>query len=560
MLPPKALSLLALLAIEMPFALAAPNPVKMAAQARFDLSSATVILDNAEILDGNGKVERMNWAPGEAKNRGYTANFAISHYAWTVFAVRFVPAGDGAVELKLMGPWEEASKGVLYQQEVFWDDIRGTGTTILDGSFEENGTRKSWSGALIEKAKTPAVDGSHLGRTWHNRTLSTTLTVTNRVPVTVRLFAKAALPEGFKEMRRLGPSSRGFLSGKAFMRGANLGNYLEAPPGQDWGMKYSADDFVHIKKEGFDHVRLPVAWRHYTGAGPGFTFKPEIYEKVDFLVSNALKQGLNVIVNIHHFDAFTSNPVEQTNKFYALWRQISEHYSAAPGGVAFELLNEPKDKATTPMLNPIYAEAIRIIRQSNPSRTIFLGPGKWNSIDELASLQLPDNDENLVVSVHCYDPFYFTHQGASWAGPDARIKGIIFPGPPSEPLVPDFSLPLSPGVLDWINRYNSFPRERNPSSPIAFRAKLKQAREWSAYYGRPIHVGEFGAYVGADGRSRANFCREFRRALDELKLGWALWDWKAGFKYWDDAKNAPAPGMREALFGPLPPAQRISPR
>jgi len=48
--------------------------------------------------------------------------------------------------------------------------------------------------------------------------------------------------------------------------------------------------------------------------------------------------------------------------------------------------------------------------------------------------------------------------------------------------------------------------------------------------------------------------------LDELKLGWALWDWKAGFKYWDDAKNAPAPGMREALFGPLPPAQRISPR
>src|SRR5436190_15094225 len=117
MLLPKALSLLALLAIEMPFSLTAANPVKMAAQSRFDLSSATVGLDNAEILDGNGKVERMSWATGEAKNRGYTANFAISHYAWSVFAVRFAPAGNGSVELKLMGPWEEASQGVLYQQE-----------------------------------------------------------------------------------------------------------------------------------------------------------------------------------------------------------------------------------------------------------------------------------------------------------------------------------------------------------------------------------------------------------------------------------------------------------
>ena len=80
----------------------------------------------------------------------------------------------------------------------------------------------------------------------------------------------------------------------------------------------------------------------------------------------------------NHFDAFSANPLAHTNQFYALWRQIAAHYATAPNDVAFELLNEPKDAATTLALNPIYAEAIRQIRQTSPHRTIFVGPGKWN--------------------------------------------------------------------------------------------------------------------------------------------------------------------------------------
>lgn len=555
----KALSLVALLAIEMPFGARAANPPKMAAQARLDLSSATVTLAKGELLAGSGKLERMNWAKGEAKFRGYTANFAISHYSWTEGRLLFVPEADGTVELKLMGPWEEASAGVLYQEEVLWDSVRGTGTSINNGNFED-ASAQSWTGGVIDKAPkdAPAHDGNQYARTWHNRFLTTQLPVRVGVPVTIQIYAKAAIPAGFKEMRRFTRSSPGFSTARWFMRGANLGNYLEAPPGQDWGMKYSADDFVHIKQEGFDHVRLPVAWHHYTSEGPNFTLKPEIYGKVDFLVTNALEQGLNVIVNIHHFDAFTTDPEKQREKFYVIWRQIAEHYRTASAAVAFELINEPKDKATTIALNPIYAQAIRLIRQSNPRRTIFVGPSKWNSIDELPSLQLPDDDENLIVTVHCYDPFYFTHQGASWAGPDTKVTGIIFPGPPAKPLVPDFALELSSGVSDWINRYNTTPTENNPSSPKAFRPKLQRAKEWSDYYGRPVHVGEFGAFVGADATSRANFYREFRRALDDLNLGWAIWDWKAGFKYWDERSNQAAPGMREALFGRIPKSERVS--
>ena len=74
--------------------------------------------------------------------------------------------------------------------------------------------------------------------------------------------------------------------------------------------------------------------------------RQDFFEKVDGLVQPALGLGLNVMINIHHFDEFTSNPAKLAPKFYAIWRQIAEHYADAPEGLAFELLNEPKDAAT----------------------------------------------------------------------------------------------------------------------------------------------------------------------------------------------------------------------
>ena len=362
-------------------------------------------------------------------------------------------------------------------------------------------------------------------------------------------LAAEAQTNSLPQMKRMKSDSPAHRAAKEFLRGVNLGNYLEAPPKQNWGAKYSREDFVHIRAEGFDHVRLPIAWHHHAGPAPEFKLSDAIFAKADFLVTNALNHSLNVIVNVHHFDEFTANPLGLTNKFYALWRQIAAHYASSPAAVAFELLNEPKDAATTAVLNPIYAEAIHQIRQSNPERTIFVGPGKWNQVSELPNLRLPAEDENLIVTVHCYEPFYFTHQGASWAGSDVRaLKGIVFPGPPATPFIPDSSVPLKANVRSWLERYNTLPAEKNPCSARAFRDAIEKAKRWSDQSGRPVHMGEFGCYVRADWDSRARFYREFRQALEEFGIGWAMWDWKAGFRYWDDEKKQPAPGMREAIF------------
>jgi hypothetical protein len=39
--------------------------------------------------------------------------------------------------------------------------------------------------------------------------------------------------------------------------------------------------------------------------------------------------------------------------------------------------------------------------------------------------------------------------------------------------------------------------------------------------------------------------------MDRRGLGWASWDWKSGFYFWDRSTNGPAPGMRERITGPV---------
>ncbi|HVU26266.1 MAG TPA: glycoside hydrolase family 5 protein [Verrucomicrobiae bacterium] len=360
----------------------------------------------------------------------------------------------------------------------------------------------------------------------------------------------AFTPENPPEMKPLAShDTPAYQAAKNFQRGVNLGDYLEAPRRNfGRGVTVSAAEIAQIKREGFDHVRVPIGWHQYAGAAPDFKLSPVIFDRVDFIVTNALNDGLAVIINIHHFNELDQNPTNATAEFLAIWKQIAAHYEKFPARLAFELDNEPHENATTALMNPIYARAVPEIRETNPERTIFVEPGGWGSIDELKNLALPP-DDNVIVSVHCYEPFYFTHQGATWTSGQTPVTGIVFPGPPKQPLVPDPKLNPKPWVIEWIEKYNTLPTAKNPSSPIAFADKLKYVHAWSDYYGRPVHLGEFGAYIKADEASRANFYSAFRRACEQEQIGWCIWDWSANFRYWDKAADRPMPGMHEALFG-----------
>jgi len=339
-----------------------------------------------------------------------------------------------------------------------------------------------------------------------------------------------------------------------FMRGVNLGNDLEYQAGNPAATQtYTEHDLDLIRQEGFDHIRLPVGWHLGSGAAPAYQVSPVLFQKADTLINAALARGLGVILDWHSFDEFMGNPTGSTNKLYVIWKHVATHYAAYSNSLVFDLLNEPNGAATTAVMNGIYPELIRQVHLINPDRTLFVAPGQWSGIGELKTgtnpgLVLPNDDLNLIVTVHCYEPYYFTHQGAEWALPDTATVGVKFPGPPSTPLKASSTI-THDWVLQWFKDYNSKPASSNPSSPYSFQSLLKQLRTWADYWGRPVHLSEWGCYEKAENTSRLAFHQAFRTALDAQRLGWAMWDWKAGFHYLKNGIPDP-PGMREAIFPP----------
>jgi endoglucanase len=312
-----------------------------------------------------------------------------------------------------------------------------------------------------------------------------------------------------------------------YRRGVNFGNHLEFGASFDEN-RYKEDDYTRAKAAGFDHIRIPIAWHAHTGSAPDFLIDSKFFGVVDRMVAHARAAGLRVVLNDHHFDALTSDPWSQTNKFCAIWRQVATHYRDADD-IVFELLNEPKDKATAEVMNVIWTQGIETIRQVAPARTIMVGTARWNSTDTITALKLPEADRNLIVTVHCYEPFLFTHQGASWAGNDPLTVGIKFPGPPETPIEKNPKA-TNTWVTRWIADYNTQPTEKNPSSAKAFRPRLEKAAQWGREHGRPIYLGEFGAIKNADPKSRANYDRAMRETCVEFGIGWAVWDWNAMFE------------------------------
>jgi endoglucanase len=553
-------------------ALAANTP-KNARTARVDFS-ADVELDNGVLTTGKGYFNRFGWLPtAYEQSKTFTVEASIQTFRWTPISFQFTARYNGTVTMTLRGPWElNSANNAIFQEEVWWDSISAVNATIQNGGFElvSGTTFPGWSGAAPSGTSGSPIPAATVGsaryaRVWHDQPLQQSFYMSAGIPVTVTLYAREYLTPGVPQLSPVaGTNTAAHQAAKNFLRGVNLDGYLDAPP-NTWGnVRYSAADFAEMRNEGFDHVRIPVGWHFYSGAAPAYTIDPAAFTAADNLVNLALARGLNAIIDFHSFSEFTdpSSIPANEQRFYKVWEQVAAHYASRPASVAFELLNEPGwfSDATT-LMSTYYAEAIKRIRVTNPNRTIFLGPAFANDSWELDALRLPQTDTNIIVTLHDYDPFFFTHQGASWAGPDLATRPIFFPGPPSQPVTP--AAGVSDSVVNWIQRYNTNPPATNPSSPIAFSETIRLGSEWSKYYGRPVHYGEWGAYAGedgitggADGASRANFHRAFRSLLDQYRLGWAKWGWKSSFPYVNEPTGGsfvPAPlAMRDALF-PLNP-------
>ncbi len=460
----------------------------------------------------------------EAAKRLSDVVFPVNDWRWRDLEIRFSPAADGEIELALNGPWGEKSPGVLWRQELLWDEVSLDGKLLENGDFEKGieGWQSPW-GPYPEAGTWPLLE-SGFGASWHGRPLTRKLAVKGGQESVLRLKVRAATLPGAVEPKRLGKNTAAHRALAGLRRGVNLGNNWEAKPGT-WGVGYGIEDIDRIAAAGFDHIRVPVAWHYHFDGGK---ITPQFIAEIEPVLKRALEKDLKIMLDWHHFEDLVNDPAANRGRFIEGWGAIARHFKDWPDALMLELLNEPNGLLEGDVLNEIHAAAIAEIRKSNPGRILVVNPGGWATVRMLGALRLPDDDERIIVSVHCYDPFEFTHQGASWVGLEA-LKGVVFPGPPNQPLALPESLADRPGLKAWIDAYNHLPSERNPSSIRVVKTWFEEAVAWSQTFGRPVHLGEFGAFQTADPASRSRYAKAVRLASEEAGIPWCWWEWKAGF-------------------------------
>jgi len=295
----------------------------------------------------------------------------------------------------------------------------------------------------------------------------------------------------------------------------NMGNALEAPQEGDWGYRIAARDFQTIAQAGFDTVRIPVRWDSHTAHSRPYPIDAQFMARIKQVVDQAQTQGLQVIIDVHHYENLMKYTARETPRFLAIWDQISRAFSSAPDSVYFEPLNEPTRQISTAKLNALYTQVLPIIRASNPKRFVILGGNSWNSVERLDAVTWPD-DPYLIATFHDYGPHEFTHQGATWMDP----------------------------VLKTGRKWGRKSDQRE------LRETYDIARAFQGKTDLPIFVGEFGVIDTVPQAERNQWLRARRLTLEAHGYGWCVWDFSGAFKIYNSQTRQWDAGVLEALFSP----------
>jgi aryl-phospho-beta-D-glucosidase BglC (GH1 family) len=316
--------------------------------------------------------------------------------------------------------------------------------------------------------------------------------------------------------------SKVFEINKQLGRGINIGNTFEAPSEEAWGNPWNPAYIKMIADLGFRHIRLPIRWepseRSMTEAP--YTISAEFLARIKSVVDAALAQKLPIIINMHHHEALYKDPEGQHARFLSQWRQIADYFKSYPDRLLFEILNEPHDQLNVERWNQYMKEALTEIRKTNPERVVLIGTAEWGGIGALRKLEWPD-DNNLILTIHYYNPFNFTHQGAEWSEGMRQVKDV-----------------------EWHD---------TEAERMAVRKDFAAVQAFAEKQQTPVHVGEFGAYCKADPDSRVRWTTYLARFFEERGYSWAYWEFSAGFGIYNPRTETFLQPLVDALLhNPMP--------
>ena len=327
-------------------------------------------------------------------------------------------------------------------------------------------------------------------------------------------------------------------------RGTNLSHWLSQSEerGEARRMHIQEDDFERLEQLGFDFVRIPIDEVQFWDEQGNKL--PEAWDLLTMALDMSRKHNLRAIVDLHiirshYFNAvnegnadantlFTSEKAQQD--LIDMWYQLSDVLKGySNDSVAYEFMNEPVADDHE-QWNQLIAKVHKALRKIEPQRTLVIGSNRWQGYETMKYLRVPENDKNIILSFHYYNPMILTHYGAWWT-PIGKYTGKVnYPGI----LVSKEDYEAAPdSIKPLLNEYTKQVWDINK-----IREDFKDAIAVAKKYDLQLFCGEWGVYEPVERELAYRWTKDMLEVFDEFDIAWTTWCYDADFGFWDQQRHA----------------------
>nr|WP_255618261.1 cellulase family glycosylhydrolase [Aurantimonas sp. VKM B-3413] len=351
------------------------------------------------------------------------------------------------------------------------------------------------------------------------------------------------------------------------------------PPLQSDRALPSREDLTLLSGVGFDFVRIPV------DPGPMLAFSGQrraaLLQDLSRAIAACRDAGLNVVVNLqanaatHYWRPermFTSRNSPEFSAYLELVGDLAAILDRnPPATVAIEPVNEPFHACGSRDWTRVQAAMLKASRKVAPDLTYVATSACGSIVPSFADFDAASVADGgpMLFTFHFYEPYLFTHQGATWMSePVYRwLNAVPWPG--------------SAGSLEATLAAVEARMAADPETPAATKqAAMQETRSVLATYfeAQPdrayiqgffdtmlqwadrnglspdsILMGEFGAlrsggnYVAAAAADQARYVRDVRLTAEVSGFGWAFWNLFDGFGLMDDVSHRLDDSLLDAL-------------
>ena len=185
---------------------------------------------------------------------------------------------------------------------------------------------------------------------------------------------------------------------------------------------FAEEDIRHLKKKGFNSVRLPFLARAFLREEPEIVWDEENFAMLDQIIDWCEKYEIYVILDMHAAYAGQSTvgcddgvdnyphlftDEEGWNRSILIWKTIAERYKDRSVIAGYELLNEPlalpKWDNYIPDLLEFYRECIQQIRSVDLKHMIFLQGHRFAKRADIFEEDMDPVCHNWVLTFHIYE-------------------------------------------------------------------------------------------------------------------------------------------------------------